>query len=176
MSLIDILQKSYTVGQGDFTVNVAVPDVAVAPLLVLDVFANAFGASFFENGDNFKIRNIWFNTPHGFRQGSGNFNIGLELQPGGGANPTYALLPFLNSGVTALWVPDFTQALEFGDAAEVQQTTSAFPGLGRARIVSKGMAGLKISMANVPAILNTLVFPVNFFIEVEHTLPLVFAA
>ncbi len=166
VGILDILSSDISVvGSADFTANSAVNDVAVnnpaGPSGV--VFSNGAGQSKFALGDNLQIQKIWATVPWGFGQGAAAaspFSHVVSFDFWDGAN-LYDIGPIPGS----LVIPMLCDPLDFGAGL---YTPMAITGpLRQIRITS---IALRISQINIPPSLDGLRIPVQYFMQVYHTL------
>lgn len=170
----DILSSRIDVaGQMEFTANSAVPEVAMLPPVDRDIdfVGNQATVLRFESGDNVFLKKIWWNIPHGFRQGSGTARACIYWKNALGTIDTLSGFP----QPSALNIPDICEGLEFpGNGLFIRTPTN----LGNVGLILAGApigapTELNISMANLPAILDGLTLKVQVHLLLLHTKALV---
>lgn len=167
--IVDIIASDITVvGASDFTANAAVNDVAVnnAPVNGLAFFATN-GASKFALGDNLLIRKVWAVIPWGF--GPGGIAVTTFLHVVGfnfwdGAS-LFIVPPLYNS----LIMPTLCEPLDFGDGLYCPMATT-----GATRQMRVTDIRLRVSQINLPAALNGVRIPVQYYMEIGHNSPMQF--
>lgn len=162
--ILDILCSDIVVGQSDFVANSAVNDVAVNNVGPTGLgFINGNGATKFQLGDNIRIRKIWATVPWGFGQGAAYapaFSHRIAISWYDGVVTT--TIPILGS---ATLIPVLCEPLDFGDGLYAPMITAGLP-----RGLQLTLVGLRISQLNLPAGLNGVRVPVQYFVEVLHNL------
>lgn len=161
---IDILCSEIVAGQSDFVAAGAALDVAVSNVNPNGLsFINGNGATKFELGDNIRIRKIWATVPWGFGQGAAyapSFSHRIAISWWDGVVTT--TIPILGS---ATLMPVLCEPLDFGDGLFAPMITA-----GLKRGLQLTLVGLRISQINLPAALEGVRIPVQYFIEVHHNL------
>lgn len=165
--LLDILSSDISVvGESDFTASSVVSDVAVnAPGAGGLAFYNPAGRPLFQLGDNLLIRKIWSVIPWGFGQGgpaASPFSHQIDLNFWDGAD--FTVIAPLYDGLS---LPTLCDPLDFGEGLYCPMITS-----GPQRQIMLTGIRLRVSQINLPAALDGVRVPVQYFIEVAHTLPM----
>lgn len=163
--ILDVLSSDISVvGSADFTANGAVADVLVNnPAGNGMIMYNGAGQSKFALGDNLLIQKIWATVPWGFGQG------------GAGASPLSHVVSFdFFDGVSLydigpipndIAIPTLCDPLDFGDGLYAPMAI-----VGALRQIRLTHIVLRISQINIPAILDGTRIPVQYFMQVRHTL------
>lgn len=157
---LDIMSQSYDPGEVDFTVDSAVLEVAVNPVVTPKIFANVNGGVFFVAGDNVLLQKIWSNIAFGFGQGNGSHSMNLFWmdQVGG-----LVAIPELANG-SGVFIPTLCGDIALpgdGLSIKVPLVDSLY------RLVLVSMA-LNVSMVSVPTVLDTEVIPVQYYLQIKH--------
>jgi hypothetical protein len=171
---IDILSSRIDVaGEMEFTASGAVAEVAMLPPVDrnIDFVDNQAGVRRFESGDNVFLKKIWWNIPHGFRQGSGTARVCLLWKNAIGTVDLITGLP----QPSALNFPDVCAGLEFpGNGLFIRTPTTLGPvGIVLAGVPLGAPTQLNVSMANLPAILDGLLLKVQVHLLLLHTKDLI---
>jgi len=167
--LLDILASDISIpGQSDFTANSGVIDLPVNNTGAngLD-FYDGRGANQFQLGDNVLLRKIWVEIPWGFGPGGIAATTYLHLITLGFWNGT-AMSP-LPGFVGPIVIPALCDALDFGSGILVTMPTT-----GPLRSIRLSNLNLRISQINLPAELQGMRIPVQYYLEVLHNLPMSF--
>lgn len=176
---IDILAPNIDVCP-TFTVNVAVNSVDLVPNPATQVMYAGGGSSNFVKGDSFVILSCGYFIPEGFRI-YGYEEAGILKWPcpvlylgardfGGGVD--ISLFNFGNNGKMRLPFPNYEFSIgTFTDPVANNLTAATFQ-LKEGFPDASGVDSVQISMVNVPAALDTLVFKVIPWVKVLHNFPL----
>lgn len=167
--IVDIICSDIrVVGESDFVANSAVNEVTVNQVNAngLDFFA-ANGASKFQLGDKLLIKKLWCVVPFGFGQGgivitTYMHRISIEWWDG----TSLLVFPPFYGGLV---IPTLCDAVDFGDGLYVEVNTT-----GPLRTIRLGTIRLNISQVNLPASLNGVRVPVQYYMEILHNLPMSF--
>jgi len=165
--IIDILGSDIQEnGQSDFLADSAEIDVQVnAPAGDGLQFQNPSGQYQFQLGDQLRIQKIWAVVPWGFGPGGQALSLFLHtinLQFYDGLTLSY-VPPF--PGPIA--IPTLCTPLDFGDGIYCPMPTTGNNLQFRLTDIA-----LRISQVNLPAALDGERIPVQYFLQVLHTLPM----
>ncbi len=165
--ILDIIVSETAEGESDFTADSAELDVLVNPPSVngLTMF-NANSAKTFQSGDNLLIRKIWCVIPWGFGQGASAeppFPHRVEFSYWNGS--LNVPLPCFAGNVL---YPSLCDVLDFGDGISCPMTTD-----GAGREIRLTGIELRVSQINIPSALDGMVIPVQYYMEVLHTYPMI---
>jgi hypothetical protein len=168
--IIDVIASDISVvGESDFIADSAALSVTVRNVGLSGLnFANANGDRYFVLGDNLNIRKVWATIPYGFAQAQGvsPHTIGLAFWNG----TAFETMPPFSNSTLSLNIPVLCQPLDWNDGVYVKM-----PVLGIRREIRLSNINLEVSQVNLPTALNTQRIPVQYFMEILHTTPMMSA-
>jgi hypothetical protein len=130
------------------------------------VLTNSNENGIFNAADNLNIISAGFSVPFPFACYDEQCIVQM-----GFANAEGDFVPFPGFGVLGMVFPFENYELPLDLFFSIPDSTMALYKIG-AKILSRDLSPLKISMLNIPDVLNGEVFSVSFFLKIAHNLPL----
>jgi hypothetical protein len=174
MKIVEVLTQYGTIGAVDipaaFTVNNAVLNVPAEYTALTEIYEHVLSNDnendTFDPADNLNIISAGISVPFPFSVFDEQFIVQMGFENGEG---DFVPFPGFGGGGMLFTFDNFEVPL--GLFFSIADSTMATYKIG-AKIVSRDLTPLRISMLNIPDALNTEVFTVSVFLKIEHNLPM----